>query len=181
MCFCYVYSMIEIWRDIKDYEGLYQVSSYGRVRSLGNGGTYKTSRILKFYKNKGGYLQVMLCKDGKRKWFRVNRLVATAFLDNPDNKPEVNHKSEDKMDNRVENLEWVWHKDNINHGSRNKKVAKALSKPVLQFSKKGDLIREWSSVQECGRNGFEQSNVCNCCNGKRKSHKGYIWKYKETL
>ena len=175
---------IEIWKDIKDYEGLSQVSNLGRVKSLGNGRTYKTSRIRKLYKNKYGYLQVQLCKDGKRKWFRVNRLVATAFLDNPEGKTEVNHIDEDKTNNRVDNLKWEWHKDNINHGTRNERVSKAmtngkLSKPVLQLSLSGDLIREWPSVAECGRNGFNIGHVAACCRGEEKTHKGFRWMYKE--
>ena len=186
---------IEIWKDIKDYEGLSQVSNLGRVKSLGNGRTYKTSRIRKLYKNKYGYLQVQLCKDGKRKWFRVNRLVATAFLDNPEGKTEVNHIDEDKTNNFVflnedgtvnkekSNLEWKTHKDNINHGTRNERVSKAmtngkLSKPVLQLSLSGDLIREWPSVAECGRNGFNIGHVAACCRGEEKTHKGFRFMYK---
>ena len=174
---------IEIWKDIKDYEGLFQVSNLGRVKSLGNGGTYKTSRIRKFYKNKGGYLQVQLCKDGKRKWFRVNRLVASAFLENPDNLPCVNHRNEIKTDNRAENLEWCSYEDNINHGTRNKRVSKAmtngkLSKPVIQLSLDGKLIREWPSTAECGRNGFNIGHVAACCRGEEKTHKGFLWMYK---
>ena len=174
---------IEIWKDIKDYEGLSQVSNLGRVKSLGNGRTYKTSRIRKLYKNKYGYLQVQLCKDGKRKWFRVNRLVATAFLDNPEGKTEVNHIDEDKTNNRVDNLKWEWHKDNINHGTRNERVSKAmtngkLSKPVLQLSLSGALIREWPSVAECGRNGFNIGHVAACCRGEEKTHKGFRFMYK---
>ena len=174
---------IEIWKDIKDYEGLFQVSNLGRVKSLGNGRTYKTSRIRKLYTNKYGYLQVQLCKDGKRKWFRVNRLVATAFLDNPEGKTEVNHIDEDKTNNRVDNLKWEWHKDNINHGTRNERVSKAmtngkLSKKVLQLSIDGKLIREWPSVAECGRNGFNIGHVAACCRGEQKTHKGFLWMYK---
>ena len=174
---------IEVWKDIKDYEGLFQVSNWGRVKSLGNGRTYKTSRIRKLYTNKYGYLQVQLCKDGKRKWFRVNRLVAIAFLENPEGKTEVNHIDEDKTNNRVDNLKWEWHKDNINHGTRNERVSKAmtngkLSKRVLQLSLDGKLIREWPSVSECGRNGFNIGHVAACCRGEQKTHKGFRWMYK---
>lgn len=168
----------EIWRDIAGYEGLYQVSNLGRVKSLGNGRTCKTSRILKFIKTKVGYLYVQLCKDGKRKGFRVNRLVAEAFIPNTDGKPEVNHIDEDKANNSVENLEWVWPKDNINHGTRNERVAKKLSKLVLQFTLDDEFVREWESTKECGRNGFSQGAVAACCRGEYKQHKGYIWKYK---
>lgn len=175
--------MMEIWKDIKDYEGLYQVSSYGRVRSLGNGGTHKTSRILKSAKNTWGYLRVQLWKNGKGKSCFVHRLVAETFLPNPLNLPQVNHKDENPSNNNVSNLEFCDQKYNINYGNRNKKVSNKmtngkLSKPVLQFSKTGDFIREWSSTRECERNGFDNSAVGRCCNGKQKSHKGYKWKYK---
>lgn len=187
--------MIEIWRDIKDYEGLYQVSNLGRVKSLGNGGTHKTSRILKSAKNTWGYLRVQLWKNGKGKWCFVHRLAATAFLDNPDNLPCVNHKDENPSNNFVGtpendykdgNIEWCSHEYNINYGTRNEKVSKVmtngkLSKTVLQFTLDGLLVKEWSSTRECERNGFDNSAVGRCCNGKQKSHKGYIWKYKETL
>ena len=172
--------MREIWKDIKDYEGLYQVSNWGRVKSLGNGGTHKTSRILKSADARG-YLQVELSKNGKTKKFSIHRLVAEAFLPNPLNLPQINHKDENPSNNNVSNLEWCDCKYNINYGSRNKKVAKVNSKPVLQFSKSGSFIREWPSAKECGRNGFDFRNVSACCLGKRKTYKGYIWKYKETL
>lgn len=175
--------MMEIWKDIKDYEGLYQVSNLGRVKSL-NYRHIGKERILKPLKAINGYLFVILYKDGKKDIFRVHRLVAETFIPNPENKPEVNHKSENKTDNRVENIEWIWHKDNCNHGTRNERVSKKLtngklSKPVLQFTLDGEFVREWPSTQECGRNGFIYQKISLCCRGKQKSHKGYKWKYKE--
>lgn len=170
----------EIWKPKKDYEGLYEVSNFGRVKSLGNGNSNNSKeRILKPDTDRNGYLKVLLYKDGKRKKNLVHRLVAEVFIPNPDNLPCVNHKDENKTNNSVENLEWCTHEYNNNYGTRNKKVAKTLSKPVLQFTLDGEFVREWPSVKECGRNGFSQGRVCQCCNNKRKSHKGYIWKYKE--
>lgn len=175
---------IEIWKDIKDYEGLYQVSNWGRVKSLGNGGTHKTSRILKSEKNTRGYLQVQLSKNGKRKWFFIHRLVAEVFLENPENLPQVNHIDEDKTNNRVENLEWCEHKYNMNYGTRNERISKTKingkkSKKVLQFTLDGEFIREWPSTKEIERQlGFDNSAVCRCCNGKQKSAYGFRWCYK---
>jgi hypothetical protein len=171
--------MREIWKDIKDYEGLYQVSNLGRVKSL----LFGKEKILRPIEHTVGYLEVSLFKDGKVKRFYIHRLVATAFLPNPDNKPVINHKDEVKTNNFVGtpendykdgNLEWCDKEYNNNYGTRIERV----SKSVLQFSKAGELIREWPSTAECGRNGFNQGHIVLCCNGKEKSHKGYIWKYK---
>lgn len=173
--------MTEIWKDIKDYEGLYQVSNLGRVKSLNYRHTGR-ERVMEPSKHKVGYLLVSLCKDGKQKTFLIHRLVAEDFIPNPENKPEVNHKSENKQDNRVENLEWVWHKDNCNHGTRNKRVAKAQSKTVIQFSKTGEFIREWESLHEIERQlGYFIQNISKCCLGQTKSAYGYFWKYKERV
>ena len=170
--------MTEIYKDIKDLEGLYQVSNFGNIMSLNYRRTGR-AKLLKPGKNKQGYLGVVLFKDGKPKTFRVNRLVAEAFIPNPDNLTEVNHIDEDKTNNRVDNLEWKSHKGNCNHGTRNERVAKAQSKRVLQFTLNGEFVREWSSTMECGRNGFRQSAVARCCRGEKPQYKGYIWRYKE--
>jgi hypothetical protein len=183
--------MTEIWRtaiyDGEVYEG-YEVSNLGRVKSLNYRRTGR-AELMKPGKAKG-YLVIDLWKNGKMKKCRVHRLVAETFLENPENKPEVNHIDEDKTNNFVflnedgsvdkekSNLEWVWHIDNINHGTRNKRVAKARSKPVLQLSLSGHLIREWESTMECGRNGFNQSHVAACCRGERKTHKDFRFQYK---
>ena len=170
--------MEELWKDIKDYEGVYQVSNLGRVRSL----KFGKERILRTFKDGCGYLMVHLCKDGKPKMFLVHRLVASSFLENPENLPCVNHKDEDKTNNfigtpennfRDGNLEWCTNEYNTNYGTRNERAAKTQSKPVLQFSKTGSFIREWSSTQECERNGFNHGHIVSCCIGERKTHKGF--------
>ena len=172
----------EIYKDIKDLEGLYQVSNFGNVMSLNFHRSGKP-KLMKPSKNTKGYLFVNLCKNGKRKMFTIHRLVAETFLPNPDNLPEINHIDEDKTNNSVDNLEYCTHEYNQNYGTRNERISKTntngkQSKPVLQFSKTGDLIREWPSTRECERNGYNHGNILKCCNGKRKYAYGYIWRYK---
>ena len=169
----------EIWKDKKDYEGHYQVSNCGRVKSI----KFGKERILKLRTDKKtGYLHVVLCKDGKAKAFTVHRLVAESFLPNPHNYPCVNHKDENKQNNNVSNLEWCSVQYNNTYGTRIERVAEKKtngkqSKPVLQYTLDGQFVREWESTAECGRNGFNQGNVVACCQGKLKKYKGFIWKY----
>lgn len=181
MWFCYVYNM-ERWKDIIGYEGLYQVSNLGRVRSLGNK-THPGIHLMKLIISKFGYVVIKLCKDGKEKLLKVHRLVAKAFIPNPLNLPHINHINEDKTDNRVSNLEWCDSKYNNIYGTRLKRVVEAntngkLSKQVMQYTMDGEFVREWPSTKECGRNGFNQSAVAACCRGVKPHYKGYLWKYK---
>ena len=125
----------EIWKDIPNYEGLYQVSNIGNVRTLdkyvnssikNNDKVKRKSQILKQY-NKRGYLQVTLTVNNKRHYFGVHRLVAQAFIPNPNNFPQVNHKDENPLNNNVKNLEWCTAKYNCNYGSRNSKIPNKTS------------------------------------------------------
>ena len=173
----------EIWKPIKGYEGLYEVSNFGRIRSLdaykkGRNGSVRfcKGRILKPFTDTSGYLQVGLFKNGKRKIHLVNRLVAQAFIDNPDNLPQVNHKDENKQNNVVSNLEWCTHEYNINYGTR----IERCSKPVLQYTLDGEFIREWASATQAKiEGGFHQGHIAACCRGEQNKHKNCIWKYKE--
>ena len=171
--------MIEIWLPvpIKEYSKDYEVSNFGNVRSLNYRGNGQT-KILKPGKHTRGYLCVVFYKNGKKRIFYIHRLVAEAFIPNLLELPQVNHIDENKTNNRVENLEWCDSKFNCNHGTRNERSAKSRSKPVLQLTKTGELVREWPSTKEAGRNGYSQWNICSCCSGKLKSYKGFIWKYK---
>lgn len=181
--------MTEIWKtavyDGEIYEELYKVSNWGRILSLNYRNTGK-AELMNPYERKDGYLEVCLSKNKKTKTCLIHRLIAETFLDNPERKPEINHIDEDKTNNFVGtpendykdgNLEWKTHKDNINHGTRTERSAKTQSKRVLQLSLSGDLIKVWDSTMECGRNGFNQGNIVSCCNGKRKTHKGFRWEY----
>ena len=191
--------MKEVWKDIYGFP-YYQVSNIGRVKSLkGYGGVEE--RILKPRKDKGGYLEVNLCKNGKFYNKLIHRLVAEAFLPNDDLfKTDINHKDENKENNFVflnddgtvnaskSNLEWCDVAYNNSFGSRNERIAKTeinhpkKSKVVLQYSLDGVFIKKWASTQEVKRQlGFNQGNISECCNGKRQTHKGYIWRYKDSI
>ena len=161
---------METWKAIAGYEGLYQVSNLGRVKSL----WYGKEKILKPGKNTWGYLLVSLCKDGHTKQTYVHRLVSEAFIPNPNNLETVNHKDEVKTNNVASNLEWMSREDNV-----------AYSQP--QWAKRGvqmfdkstcELLATFTSTREAGRvTGIDHSLISKCCNGKLKSSGGYIWRY----
>ena len=170
--------MREEWRDIKGFEGLYQVSNTGKVKSLErtvwNGRGYRTvpEKIMKTHDNGKGYLQVKLCKDGKGKKYKINRLVAQAFLDNPNNLPEVNHKDKIRTNDNVDNLEWCTKQYNIDY---------SLSKAVIGINKISGLIIEFPSLMEAERQtGINHGNVCKCLKGNLKSTGGFYWIYAES-
>lgn len=164
---------MEYWKDIRGFEGLYQVSNKGRVRNK------RTSRILKIKYNKG-YARVGLSKEGKMYFKSVHRLVAEAFIPNPQNKPQVDHINTIRDDNRVENLEWVTAKENNqNPITKSKHDGRMInradqSKKVGQY-KDGILIAEYDSISEASRNGFCLSCVARCCKGERGLHQGFGW------
>lgn len=186
---------MEVWKDIQGYEGLYQVSNMGRVRSLERKvkrwDGYRTvpAGMPKIQKSNSGYFRVELWKDWKGKKYLIHRLVAQAFIPNPENLPQVNHLNEDKTDNRVENLEWCTAKYNSNYGTHNEKLSKAASKAILQYTQDNIFVAEYASLQDAERvTGVLKSNICqylrrdeNCRYGNRQSAGGYIWKYKEAV
>lgn len=186
---------MEIWKSVKDYEGLYEISNLGRIKSC--------DRIVNFGKQKrlskgiiltintagSNYNHIKLSKNGVIKRKYIHRLVCEAFIPNPDNKPEINHINEDKRDNRVQNLEWVTKKENMNRNNIGKRVwekAKlykysGLNKKIVGQYKDGELIKKYSPIKAVIDDGFELSCVYDCLKGKAKQHKGYTWKYEENL
>ena len=154
-------------KDIKGYEGLYAVTSCGKIWS------YRRQKFLNPSANKIGYLCVNLCINGNHTSYAIHRLVAEAYIPNPENLPEINHKDENKENNCLQNLEWCNRKYNINYGTRNEK----LKKPILQYDLDGNFIKEWESAADVGKK--VKSSICHCLNGDQKTAYGYKWIYKE--
>lgn len=191
----------EVWKDVKGYEGRYQVSNFGRVKSLErkvltrrkNGYYYNTvpEKVLKptlSTGKTGGYPTVKLMKDNKGKTVKVHRLVAEAFIPNPNNYSDVNHKDEDKTNNHVSNLEWCSRKYNNEYGTRKNRIyshpnykrtirdlGKERRKPVKGTNIKTGEVRIYESMLEAEKDGFYNQNISRVCRGKAKTHKGYTW------
>jgi len=194
--------MSEIFKDITGYEGMYQISNMGNVRSLDRldtRGRIVHGRILIHKKDGGGYHQVCLCKDGERHYPKVHRLVCETFLPNPDRKPTVNHKDEDKNNNCLENLEWATYKENANYGTRiarcygerdyetiGKHIAigkrkNGKSRKVEQYTTNGQLVKSWDAVIDAAR-----ANKCTPTGiGYALKHgniyRGFLWKDKQEV
>lgn len=177
---------MEIWKDIAGYDGKYQVSNYGNVRSFSK---WKNGGFLKPGIGTTGYLFVNLVQDGRKTTNTkvIHRLVANAFLPNSDGLAEVNHIDGNKQNNNVDNLEWVSRHENIRHaiehGLIKYKYGKSNhnSKAVLQMDKNGNIIREWDSVADIHRElGYSTNGIICCCNKKPKykTAYGYKWEYK---
>lgn len=175
---------MEEWKDIKGYEGLYQVSNYGRVKSLKFWSNihkkfYDREKILKQCLDKKGYCIVGLHKDQKNTLKKVHRLVAEAFIPNPENKSEVNHKWGIKTDNRVSELEWSTTSENSLHAYET--GLKNNNRKIEQYDLKGKFMREWNSSREIERKlKISHSNILKCCKGVYSQCNGFIWKYKDT-
>ena len=160
---------MEVWKPVPDYEGLYEVSNLGRVRSLYNG-----YRILKQAIGTRGYKNVCLCRKGTQKLANVHRLVALCFVPNPQNLPCVNHKDENKQNNEVSNLEWCSYYYNNVYGSRLTKSALKQSLPVRCIETDTIYSSAYSAQRETG---IKQSGICQCCHHKRKSAGGFHWEF----
>ena len=181
---------MDLWRDIPNFEGLYQASANGEIRSLDHirkNGTneYKQNgKILKFNKNPNGYLQVRLSKNGVAKTYRVNRLIALTFIENPLNKETVNHINGNKLDNRVENLEWATHKEQTKHMHEVLGVPYSDCKKCHEANKK-KIIRSdgkiYNSLQEAKRDlKNKNAHITEVCQSKLKNTCGYSFKYLES-
>ena len=176
---------MEIWKDVPGYIGLYKVSNHGRVKSV------KKQLVLKICGFGNRYKTVALC-NGMRKTFRLHRLVAAAFIPNPDNKPCVDHIDGDRTNNHADNLRWVTTKENCNNpitkSRLNKKIGEYMvgrlgglhqrAKQIAMYSICGDLIKTFLSVKDAQREtGLNDSNIVKCCKGIKKTCGGYIWAY----
>ena len=169
----------EQWLDISGYEGLYQISNFGRVKSF----YFKNPRILKPHKVKG-YSNVELYKNKKKKQCYIHRLVMENFcpIENM-NVLDVNHKDEDKSNNHISNLEWMTHKDNLNYGSRAEKARMKMQGKNSSRSKKVRCIEKdviYEALREVERQlGIPATNISKACKGKIKTAGGYHWEYVE--
>lgn len=172
--------MKEVWKDIKGYEGLYQVSNLGRVKSLNFHRTGK-EQILKSDCQRRGYFYVTLYNNKRGIKKSIHRLVAEAFIPNPHNKPSVDHINTDRTDNRVENLRWATYlENNTNPLTLNKHSGKnsPVAKPIIQFNSNGQFLKKWDFAAKVQHElNICRSTICNCCKGKVKTAGGYKWKY----
>lgn len=178
--------MKEVWKDIDGYEGLYQISNFGKIKSF-----YKKERILKVTENSRGYLRITLKKNGKSRRFFIHRLVAENFINKPEGKDIVNHLDCNPYNNRADNLEWTTFKGNTKYMQklgRNRRTAQWLKrlsvtqrkingKRVQGISINNTRVLNYETVNDTKLDGFQPSCVSQCCNRKRLTHKGYVWRF----
>ena len=192
--------MKEIFKDIKGYEGIYQISNFGKVKSLSRYshnlyGKIRKERIIKPFLCKG-YLRVNLVNNKKHHKFFVHKLVAQEFISKINfksmpnenrqkiniNKLKINHKDENKLNNKVDNLEWCTDAYNVNYGTRTQRSAKKYMKQIYQYDLQNNFIKEWNSITEASNKLKICFSCISCCiNKKRKTAGGYIWKLKEGV
>jgi hypothetical protein len=183
----------ETWKDIPNYEGIYQASSYGRIKSCARVIHYKKGKIihrkerfLSLIKGFGQYLTVGLFKNNHHITYNVHYLIAITFIENPNSLPCVNHKDENKYNNKVDNLEWCTYSYNTKYNNgmrkridtRNLKNTHGREKKVYQYDSKGNLIKIWDSVSSVEKElGFKKTNISSCCLNKKSQAYGYKWLY----
>lgn len=176
----------EIWRPVKGFEGLYEVSNYGRVKALyrewitgKNTRRYKQEHIMVHFDLGRGYVATNLTKNGKQKLTYIHRIVATSFLPIEEGKIEVNHIDGVKSNNCLNNLEWCTPGENQKHAYRTglkKKPFKPV-KPVIQLTISGDVVKRWRSLKELHSSGFDRSAVIRVAKGRQKTSYGFKWMY----
>lgn len=181
---------MELWKDIKDFEGLYQISNMGRIKSLarpckGFGYKYAVDRIIKPLRMANGYYEAVLFRNGKRTIRMLHRVVAEAFIPNPDNLPLVNHKDENPQNNAVENLEWCTPKYNANYGNRQKKTRQSslkYYKPVRQLDMDGNEVAIYQCMNDAMRaTGIDSTQISRVCKGKNNTAGGYKWEFTKSF
>lgn len=173
--------LTEIWKDISEFNGKYQVSNLGHVRNTNNlndndGGVLHPGALY------NGYYRVTLSNGENTKREYVHRLVAKAFIDNPNNYPQINHKDENRLNNNVDNLEWCTDKYNANYGNHNKHISESLlkgSSKIVQTDLLNNFVKTWDNLASIQNSGFDHSHVANCCKHVANSSKGYHWFYKQ--
>ena len=172
--------MKEIWKDIPNYEGIYKISNLGRLKSFRaynsfTKGYYYKEKIIKGKIDNNGYVMVCLVKNGQYKYCRIHRLVAEAFIDNPNNYPIINHKDENKQNNIVSNLEWCTYLYNNTYGNKNKKISKA----IIQYDLEDNFIKEYPSINEAGRqNNIPHTSILYALKHTEGITHNYKWKCK---
>ena len=189
---------LEIWKDIPDYEGLYQASNMGNIRSIAR--KHTKGGILRYSMGSGGYKQLVLCKNGKPRTYMIHRLIAKTFLTNDNNLKEINHKDENKLNNCLENLEYCDRIYNQNYGTaiirmvknHNYKesiiksaahrdynlIAQKTRKKILQLDLNDNIIKEWDGIRVASKQlSLSVSNISKCCNNKAKTCGNYRWKF----
>lgn len=173
--------MKKSWKSIKGYEGFYEISNYGEIKSLYN---YRGKNNILKPRLKKGYYQIGLRKNGIRKWYAIHRLTAIAFIPNPNNLPQINHKDENKLNNKIDNLEWCTASYNNCYGTRIKRAIKTnkLKKKVIQYDLNGNKLNTFESISSASREtNTNITGISNCINNKIKTSNNYIWVYESEV
>ena len=176
---------IEVWKDVDEFDGVYQISNFGRLKSVERtvkhpkGECVIKGKFLSEVVNKKGYIEYQITYNSKHYGRKAHRLVANAFIPNPQNLPQVNHIDGDKTNNKASNLEWCTNRHNVIHAYENQLHK---TRPIIQFDLDGNEIKKWKSAGEIQRElGLRRSHIHEACKGKRKTFHGYVWKFESEV